>query len=52
MDYKSYYPGHHIYFVVKAGKADYYERIFTENLSNYSICVFEEDAGLKEIFRG
>lgn len=50
-DYKSYYPEHHIFFVVKPGKANYYQKIFSENTTNYSICDFEDNEGLKVIFK-
>jgi len=51
-DYKSYYAGQHVYFVVKTGKANYYKQIFSNNFSDYSICDFNDTLGLRTIFNG
>ena len=51
-DYKSYYKNHHVYFVVKKSKAEYYNKIFSGQIEGYSMCSFDEETGLEVIFKG
>jgi hypothetical protein len=51
-DYQSYYKNHHVYFVVKKSKAEYYNKIFSGQFTGYFICAFDDEAGLEVILKG
>lgn len=51
-DYKSYWPGYSIIFVVPPTRAKTYKDVFEGFITNYHICTFSEDKGLVIVHEG
>jgi dipeptidyl aminopeptidase/acylaminoacyl peptidase len=51
-DYKSYWPGYSIIFVVPPTRVKTYKEVFEGNLDHYHICTFDEEKGLTIVHEG
>jgi hypothetical protein len=51
-DYKSYWPGYSVIFIVPAGKVNLFYEVCSANMKNFHICTFSDEEGLKIIREG